>query len=270
MSIFLTPNTNAISRGMYTYFTAGGGTAPYVYSMANGGIGGTVNPSTGLYTAPSNLSGVDTVEVTDSLSNTAQASIIVGNSLELLCDIIQTEMGLSQGQVYLWDQKFNIPPDERLYVAVSVLSCKPFGNDTKFNGDGTATQSTNFFALVSIDLLSRGPEARDRKEEVVMALNSIYSQSQQEINSFNVGVIPRGFNNLSMIDGAAIPYRFHIQVGMQYMVRKTKAVPYYDTFSPVAVTVEPNVYPAVDDLTTEDGDHIITEDGDQIVLEPVA
>lgn len=232
-------STYAIRNGMNAWFLGTGGTDPYTYAVAPGGVGGTINSSTGEYTAPSTGQGEDTIVVTDSLAATAEATIDVCLPIQLLCDIIQREMELQQGQVYLWDQKINIPIDDQLYIAVAVISCKPFANTTKFDSSGDAIQSVNMSALVSIDILSRGPDARDRKEEVLLALKSIYSQSQQEINSFYIGTISTDFVNLSEVDGAAIPYRFNISVRMQYFFRKSKAVPYFEEIDDVEVTSEP-------------------------------
>ena len=194
------------------------------------GAGGTIDPVTGLYTSPS-VVGNDTIEVIDSLLATAQTGIEIGNALILFCDIIQTSMGLSQGQVYLWDQKINIPIDERLYIAVGVTSVKPFGNTRSFDVNGNVTQSGNFAATLDVNILSRGPDARDRKEEVVLALNSQYSESQQEANAFKIYPITTGFVNLSEIDGGAIPYRFAISCVLQYATSIVSAVPYFGSFS---------------------------------------
>ena len=147
-------------------------------------------------------------------------------------------MDLENDQVYLWDQKVIIPKDYRLYIAVEVLSCKPFANNNEFQSNGTSLSSVNMQATLSVDIFSRGPSARDRKEEVILALMSNYAQSQQEANSFYVGKLSPTFTNLSNIDGAAIPYRFNISVNIQYFVIKSKAVPYYDDFENVEVTTE--------------------------------
>ncbi len=229
MALSLLQNATAMATNLTLPFGGAGGTEPYVYSVLAGGIGGTIDSSTGLYTSP-NVTGVDTVRVVDALGSVAQSQIMVGNPLELFCDVIENELGLSQGQVYLWNQKINIPTDSRLYIAVGILSCKPFGNSNTLDENGDSIRSVNMQALLSVDILSRGSEARDRKEEVVLALISNYSQSQQELNSFYIGTLPIGFTNLSEVDGAAIPYRFNISVPIQYFVSKTSAVPYYDTF----------------------------------------
>ncbi len=241
MSLSLSASITAMATGRQTQFMGVGGVPPYVYSIAPGGVGGTINPSTGVYTAPSSSTGKDNIIVTDANLATATRSILVCTPLELFCDILQTELGLDQGRVYLWDQKIDQPKDNGLYIAVSVLTCKPFGNSTPLSGAGAgldAVQSVNMMATLQVDIISRGPEARDRKEEIILALNSIYAQSQQEANSFYIAKLSSGFSNLSNVDGAAIPYRFSITVNMQYFFTKTKAVPYFDNFEQPEIKTE--------------------------------
>lgn len=234
MALQLFAPTLAIKKGLPITFTAQGGTAPYTYSVSDGV--GSVNSLTGEYV--SSQEGSATIQVVDSLSAVATLTILVGSALELFCDIIKQEMELDSDQVYLWDQKIDIPKDSRLYIAVGVLTLKPFGNNSTFDSDGNEFQSINIAAMLSVDFLSRNLDAVSRKEEILMALASNYSESQQEFNSFYVGKISTAFVNLSQVDGAAIPYRFNISVAIQYVVSKVKPVPYYDTFDDAEVTTE--------------------------------
>jgi hypothetical protein len=246
-TLALSQSKTAVGANITASFLATGGTSPYTYSVRSGGAGGTINSSTGLYTAPPAVSPnplqlYDTIQVADNASpkNIATAQIFVGTPLLLFCDIIQNQMGLDNNHIYLWEQKLFQPTDSSLYVAVSVLSCKPFGNTNYFNGSTQQSiQSVNMYAQLQLDIISRGPAARDQKELVIMALNSNYSQSQQQGNGFFIGELPPGshFVNLSNIDGAAIPYRFAISVAMQYFVQKITAVPYFSSFpTPTVIT----------------------------------
>lgn len=245
--ITVTSNTQAIMPGRSARFLASGGTPPYVFSVQPAGAGGAIDPSSGVYQAPATLPGDparmgDTILVTDALADTGSRGILIGSVFMLICDIIQREMGLGPKQVYAWDQKINIPKDSELYVAVGVMSVKPFSNVRKYDGSGpglTESQYANFRALINIDILSRSPAARDRKEEIVLALGSNYSQSQQELNAFNIGKITSSFVNLSEVDGAAIPYRYSITTHVLYVVTKSKPIDYYDQFSLVETKIEP-------------------------------
>lgn len=238
MAISLRANTLALCKGNSTSFQGYGGVAPYVYSVVAGGAGGTINASTGKYTAPLVL-GSDTIMVTDSTNATATLALMIGDPILLLCDIIRREMNLSNEQVWIWDQKINSPKDYRLYVAVQTLNDKAFGNTNSFDSAGNSIQSVNMWEQVSIDIMSRDQSARTRKEEVLMALASNYAQTQQTTNGFYIAKQSTSFVNLSQVDGAAITYRFNITVTLQYAVKKSQAVPYYDSFSNVQITVEP-------------------------------
>lgn len=249
MSLTLSQTKTALGPKLTASFLGVGGTEPYVYSVLPDGAGGTIDDETGLYTAPSTVSDdprmlYDTIQVTDDLAATAQAQILVGDPLLLFCEIIQREMGLANGRVYIWDQKIFQPKNDELYIAVSMLNCKPFGNNIApdpEDGWSNPIQSVNMAATLDLDIISRGPAARTRKEEVILALNSIYAQQQQEGNSFYIGKLPAHgrFINLSMVDGAAIPYRFKISVEIQYAVTKQKVVPYFDTFEDVEIANQP-------------------------------
>lgn len=222
-------------------FGATGGTAPYTYSLSSDPSGGSIDPSSGLYTSGS-ANCIDTIRVTDSTSAYVETEIAVMYPLGLVCDIIQTSMGLSQGQVYMWDQKVNIPVDSRLYVAVGIQSCKPFGNRPKYQGGSSTSiniQSINMLATVSIDILSRSTLALDLKEQVLMALTSNYAEQQMELNSFFIAGIPTSLVNVSQVDGTAIPFRFQFLCNMQYFSVLPQAIDYYDVFSTPVVTTEP-------------------------------
>lgn len=247
MTLTLISNVSAMGPALTTYFLALGGVSPFTYSVLPNGAGGAIDSSTGQYSSPAtvNLSpqfAYDTVQVVDSTMATATLQILIGTPLILFCDILQTALGLANGRVYLWDQKLAQPKDYDLYIAVGVMNSKPFGNTNRWDGaTQTSIQSINMLDTLSIDLISRGPQARDQRSYVLMALNSNYAESQQELNSFNIGQLPAGaqFLNLSEIDGAAIPYRFRISINIQYFVTLTPSVPFYDSFEPVQVTTNP-------------------------------
>lgn len=235
MPLAIAQNATAVGPRMPASFVASGGTAPYEYSVVAGGAGGTIDASSGLYTAPAVVNPdpaktSDTILVTDYAAATATVSILVGTPLLLLCEIIQRGMQLANGRVYLWDQKIFQPKDYDLYIAVGVANSKVFGASTRMNEDDEEERSVNIRDQVEIDLISRGPAARDRRGELVSVLNGFYSRRQQDANAFNIGVQPNTFTDLSRVDGAAIPYRFKISVGLLYCVTNAQATTFYDQF----------------------------------------
>ncbi len=251
MTLTLAQTASALGPGNTASFQGVGGSEPYIYSVDIGGAGGSVDPDTGVYAAPAIVSsnpvnGVDTIRVVDDALEEATATILVGNPLILFCDVIQRELGLANGRVYLWDQKIMQPTDSGLYIAVSVPMCKPFANVNRYSAgmyNSDSDQYVSMLARVDIDIISRGPAARDRKEEVILALNSNYAQQQQEANGFYIGKLSPhgGFLNLSEVDGAAIPYRYKISVNLQYAFQKTSAVDYFDDFADPEVDTDPEV-----------------------------
>jgi hypothetical protein len=72
----ITPFTATVAGGSQITFGATGGTGPYTFSFVTNQSGGTVNASTGLYTAGA-TTGMDTVRVTDAVSATAEATVTV-------------------------------------------------------------------------------------------------------------------------------------------------------------------------------------------------
>jgi hypothetical protein len=249
MALTLAQTKTALAPNRIAYFLGKGGTGSVSYAVTAGGAGGTINATTGLYTAPATASLLpakfyDTVTATDSAAPTpatATATILVADPLSLVCDIIQTELALANGRVFLWNQKIFQPTSDGIYVVISVPRVKAIGNNAKPQTTSWASteQYLTLMATMDLNVISRDNAALFRKEEVLMTLMSRYSQAQQESNGFHIGRIPPGaqFTDLSGIDGAAIPYRYHISVNVQYTASKIKADDYFDTFQTVAVVV---------------------------------
>lgn len=228
----ITPLTLTIRPGRSYPFGGLGGTAPYTWAVSTNNSGGSIS-SSGVYTSGPN-NGVDTITVTDSVAATATATVNVNTVVQLVGDIIANFLGLGADQYWLWDQKIDIPNDSRPYLILSVVSEKAFGQSNYHDGGSSgedplvSVQSVNIAARIGIDFLSRGPAARDTKDKILLALNSDYSESQQELNQFYLARIPINFINLSQVDGAAIPYRFHLEVNVQYAITHETLVPYFD------------------------------------------
>jgi adhesin/invasin len=68
------------------HLTASGGSGTgYVWSLAAGGSGGSVNPSSGLFTAGVLGNKTDTITVTDSVQNSASVTVSVGGGVAITC-----------------------------------------------------------------------------------------------------------------------------------------------------------------------------------------
>lgn len=163
---------------------------------------------------------------------------MITDALHLFCDVIRYQMDLADDQVYIYNQKINIPTDSRLYIAVGVLVVKPFGNsNVPISTAGLdELQSANFLANLSVDVFSKGTDALTRKEEVILALNSTYSKSLQQTYGFYIAKHSSSFVNLSAIEGSIIPYRFNLGVNIQYKITKQQPIDYYDNFDKTIIT----------------------------------
>jgi hypothetical protein len=239
--VTLSVGVTAMGPALSVHVAGQNGVPPYTYSIVPNGAGGSIAPVGGgsdeaLYTSPAVVP-IDpakqsvTLRVEDSDGDFATASILIGDALLLFCEIIQRELGLADGRVYIYNQKIFQPQDAGLYVAVGVLNAKPFGNTNKaVAGAGMESQqSVNMAAVLSLDIISRDTSALRLKEQVIMALNSTYANKQQQANSFFIGQLPAG---------GAIPYRFNISVNIQYFTRKIQAIEYFNDFENVEVTTE--------------------------------
>lgn len=237
--ITITQTAKALTVNRTSSFLANGGTGPYLFEVEAGGAGGSITLE-GLYTAPAAVNpdpskAFDVVRVTDSLGDTATSKILVADTLSIFCEVLQRELNLPDGRVYLFNEKIMKPTDSGVYIAVSVLSDRPFGNNRRFIHSGTpgSEQYITVVSRIGVDVMSRSHEARDRRFEVLMALASDYSIKQQEANGFQISRLPLSAQiaNLSAIDGAAIPFRFHFDVNITHSVSKSAPVSYYSTFN---------------------------------------
>ena len=249
MTLSLLSFLTAIRPGLPVSFTGVDGTPPYIYSVSDIGdiAGGTINSTTGIYTAPAQLpespkNQYDTIIVTDSDLNIASKKIMVASPILLLLDIIKKYMSLDDNHIYLWNQKLKEPDDYSIYIVLSNPYSTPFANNIKFDPETNQNiLSTNEFDIIDINAYSRGPVARDKKSKVLKAINCQYSQQQQSINSFRIGQLPfsRKFNDLSGIDGAAIPYRYQISISLTYSTVEFENADYYDTFEQSTLLINP-------------------------------
>src|SRR5690348_1212645 len=102
----------------------------------------------------------------------------------IVCDILQSELGLTGDQVMMSNQKFEIPLDG-LFISVSYVGpSKILASNDAWEDAGAAglneIQSLTMTHMIQIDIMSFDNSARMRKEEIQMALHSLFSESLQE------------------------------------------------------------------------------------------
>jgi len=227
--------------GLSVPFGATGGTAPYMFAVAPGGAGGTIGSSSGLYVSPIGSTGIDVITVTDASASSVSGSILVGTPIELVCDIVRNQLALANDQVWLWQQKVNIPSDSRSYVVVGIQSNKFFGNKPDYQGGSAsfvAVQSVNVQQKLTLDIFSRSLAPSTGIELIELALASPYAEQQMELNSFFVAPLSESVINIGVIDGAAIPYHFQMRANLQFASTLQSSPSYFSSFSSPTVVVE--------------------------------
>ena len=157
--------------------------------------------------------------------------------------ILERELGLKKDQVILANQKFDIPTDDRLYIAVTLLGAKPFGAKTEYvpdpiTGELVETQGVNVQEMYSVLAYSKGPTARQRYWEIPAALVSTFAQQQQEELAFNIGYLPQ-MSDVSEQDGTSRLNRYSLTFAVLVAYRKSKPVDYFDQFDQPTIISNP-------------------------------
>lgn len=111
----ISPNPANVSINQTVTFTAAGGSSPYTYSLVSGV--GSINPSTGVYTAPAGT-GAAVVRVTDSLSNTVDANVNIQN----LAPVISSVGDQSANEDISWPINFTITDSDTVLNCASSMS----------------------------------------------------------------------------------------------------------------------------------------------------
>jgi len=150
-----------------------------------------------------------------------------------IVDIIRKEMELDQNHIWIRAQNRKIPPNaNELFVVVGAVDFNPISSKSYYDSiKDTERQVIYGRALVQIDIFSRSIEARTRRAEVSMALNSFYSQEIQNKYQFRIFEIPSSFVNTSDLEGGSDINRFTLRFYAMFSEVKEKTTAYYDTFN---------------------------------------
>lgn len=150
-------------------------------------------------------------------------------TIDHIRDILVKELDIDGERVNMYNQKFIIPPVDGLFIYVSykgtpqVISSRNAFSDVA--GQATETQDVNTQEDLAVSLFSKNLEALTRKEEVVMAIASIYSQQVQEAQNFKIFGKP-SIADLSYLEGAAMLNRVDIDIRVMAWYQKVKKTDY--------------------------------------------
>lgn len=156
---------------------------------------------------------------------------------KILSDILGSEMCLDESHCLLGNQKWDIPADKKLFVVIFDQSAPPFGGvsfldtDPDSSTNGSEIQQSNVLHDCRVEIMSFDSEARLRKEEVGLALNSFLSQQKQAEFGIQIGraQVPVDASDTE-VTGRLFKYVIHVNVTALHQKVKPSAG-YYDRFN---------------------------------------
>ncbi len=172
---------------------------------------------------------------------------------QVIVDILRTELGLADPNIWVMHQNRLIPETDDLFIVVGMVDSQIM-NVVNSSELVTVTQNppadpyeslrevqqVGVRENIQIDIMSRNDDARMRRWEVLAALSSIYSVQKQEEQDFKIFAIPRTFVNSSGAEGGSTINRFTIIVSCMVLYTKKKAISggydYYNDFDTRADT----------------------------------
>ena len=163
----------------------------------------------------------------------------MGEPIKYVCDILQKQLDLADSQVWIYNEKVNIPNDFNMYIVVDYQGQRIIGNVRREEPTPNGLierQALHSMAILRLDLFSRGKIARINKDLVIMALNSTYSQQVQEAHGFQIARNSFQVTNTSEVEGTAELNRYSISFNVTYVTETSKSISYYDTFSKEVIT----------------------------------
>lgn len=163
---------------------------------------------------------------------------------KVVADILVAEMGLDDAHCLLGNQKWDIPEDKQLFVVVYDKTPVPVGaakfidqNQASVTFGQEVQQATVVHdVLIEIMSLDSG-EARQRKEEVILALNSFFSDQQAESAGVQIGRAQSPVD-ASETEATARLQKYVTHVNVTAMHQRIKPLPrwgFFDKFNGATV-----------------------------------
>lgn len=157
----------------------------------------------------------------------------MNSTLDVIKQIIDEQMNMPVGRVFAYNSNVNLPEDSDLFIPLYYAERKPIANNSKMvtTAEGVEEhQSINMVEDVIIALISRDTSARDRVQEVFLALNSYYSRNLQAVNKLHISWIGEAYDK-SFLEATSMLNRFDIRIRVFRSYEKINNIDYYDTFS---------------------------------------
>jgi hypothetical protein len=164
--------------------------------------------------------------------------------IKIVCDIIKNQLGLSNDQIWIYNQKVNIPTDDKMYVVVSFDDEEVFGTNLhpKNKEEGLDEEVwMNVRTNISINTFSSGNSARLRKYEIIAAMKSVYSVQQQEKYQMQIAKIPKVFMDASFATPTQRLFSYHYEYSIMHVEKIAHDVDFYNDFSRADMSNRQNI-----------------------------
>lgn len=149
------------------------------------------------------------------------------NTLQVLADIIKKSVGLTDDQIWIYNQRHNIPSTSGLFVVISRVALKIYGNNSVQSGDTLSTGQWCQESL-AINLLSKNLEAVERVPEVLGALVSPLSVFVQQQTGISIAKVPQSVVDTSSLEGAGMLFRTTITLQVLSAYEQTSGATFFD------------------------------------------
>ena len=154
-----------------------------------------------------------------------------------IIDILLSEMKLDKNQIWIGHQNYKIPDSKQMFIIVTMSDAKIIGNNNEVlptTAGMTQNQGVAAAEKIQIDIMSRSQEAIYRRWEILQALQSVFSEQQQEKLFFRIFSQPSSFINTSNAEGGSNINRFTIVITCHAWHSKQVVLgsgDYYDDFT---------------------------------------
>lgn len=157
----------------------------------------------------------------------------MNSTLDVIKQILDEQMNMPINRVFAYNSNVELPKDSDLFIPLYYAERTPIANNSKMVTTARGVeehQTINMVEDVIIALMSRDTSARDRVQEVFLALNSYYSRNLQAKNKFHISWIGEAFDK-SFLEATSMLNRFDIRIRIFRSYDKINTVDYYNTFN---------------------------------------
>lgn len=168
------------------------------------------------------------------------------STMVLLAGLLASQMNLAvtpKGRVFLYNQKWDIPPDDGLFIVINRTGEKVLSSNLEYandpvSGDLNEIKTTNRQEVYTINLFSRNADAINREHEVTFAFHSTAAQQMAEKYSLQIAPVPLSVNDVSALEASARLNRTAVTIRVLRAYSLTSAVQSYNSFPTAPLLTE--------------------------------